>query len=176
MRPEWVLTAELREKALAKRHLSRHTDLSQGSKPLKPLDLGCVVQVQNQRGQHASKWDFSGTIVEVQNFDSYLVKMDGTGRVTKRNRRFLRPIIPFGQEVQPGLPLQQYEGDFTRQDRQHQHEHNSKAQDDTSTVQDTEIQMSDADFDSGLTKVAQNVQREQPKRVKFQTKRYIQEY
>ena len=28
-------------------------------------------------------------------FDPTLVGMDGTGRVTKRNRRFLRPIIPF---------------------------------------------------------------------------------
>ena len=31
-------------------------------------------------------------MVEVQGFDSYLVKMDGTGRVSKRNRAFLRPI------------------------------------------------------------------------------------
>ena len=31
-------------------------------------------------------------VVEVQEFQSYLVKMDGTGRVTKRNQRFLKPI------------------------------------------------------------------------------------
>ena len=82
IRPEWILTAEMREKALAKHHLSRHTDLLSKSRPLKPLELGCTVQVQNQRGPHANKWDLSGTVVESQPFDSYLVKMDGTGPVS----------------------------------------------------------------------------------------------
>lgn len=63
LRPEWVLTANLRKKALARRHLSRHTDLLQKSRPLKPLEVGNVVQVQNQQGQHANKWDLSGTVV-----------------------------------------------------------------------------------------------------------------
>ena len=51
-----------------------------------------MVQVQNQHGAHAHKWDLSGVIVEILGFDAYLVKLDGTGRVSKRNRRFLRPI------------------------------------------------------------------------------------
>ena len=67
-------------------------DLSEHTKVLLVLEPGVVVQVQNQTGQFARKWDLSGTVVERLGYDSYLVRMDGSGRMTKRNRRFLRPI------------------------------------------------------------------------------------
>ena len=57
--------------------------------------VGAVVQVQNQAGPHKDKWDLSGTVVVVLPHDAYHVKMDGSGRVTKRNQRFLRPIVPY---------------------------------------------------------------------------------
>ena len=57
---------------------------------LGPLQLGACVQVQNQAGPHKNKWDVSGTVVEAVGHDSYMVKLDGSGRVTKRNRRYLR--------------------------------------------------------------------------------------
>ena len=53
--------------------------------------------VQNQTGQHPRKWDKTGRIVEVRQFDQYVVKVDGSGRVTLRNRKFLRrynPVYP----------------------------------------------------------------------------------
>ena len=56
-----------------------------------------VVQVQNQAGPHKNKWDVSGTVVEALGFDSYNVRMDGSGRVTRRNRRFLWPIVPYSR-------------------------------------------------------------------------------
>ena len=59
--------------------------------------MGTVFQIQNQAGQHKNKWDVSGTVVEALGFDSYNVRMDGSGRVTKRNRRFLRPIVPYNR-------------------------------------------------------------------------------
>jgi hypothetical protein len=65
LRPEWVLTADLREKALARRHQIRHDQLSQHTRELQPLAQGVTVQVQNQTGPHANKWDTSGVIVEV---------------------------------------------------------------------------------------------------------------
>ena len=89
------MSAEAREEALARRHLAREIDLQDKSTPLKPLVIGDVVQVQNQWGNHASKWDLSGLIAEKLDFDAYFVKMDGTGRTTKRNRRFLRKIVPY---------------------------------------------------------------------------------
>ena len=54
-----------------------------------------VVMVQNQSGPHPLKWDKSGTVVEVLPFDQYNVKMDGSGRLSLRNRKFLKPITPF---------------------------------------------------------------------------------
>lgn len=104
LRPEWILTAQAREKALTKQHLARRTDLLQKSPPLKPLELNDVVQVQNKRGSHANKWDLSGTIVEVLDLVAYLIKMDSSGHITKRNRQFLRPIIPFNQRSQSQPP------------------------------------------------------------------------
>lgn len=65
------------------------------AKALAPLAVGDCVQVQNQTGPHKLKWDVSGTIVEYLGHDAYLVKLDGSGRVSKRNRRILKRIIPF---------------------------------------------------------------------------------
>ena len=95
LRKDWILTKEAREIALAQRHQVWGEAWADRSKDQQPLELGQVVQVQNQRGPRANKWDLSGTIVEVQEFDSYLVRMDGRGRVTKRNRRYLKPIKSF---------------------------------------------------------------------------------
>ena len=78
LRKEWVLTKQERQKALGKRHLLVKTQLEAKAKPLKPLSIGQVVQVQNQRGPHSNKWDLSGTVSEVLAFNSYLIKMDGS--------------------------------------------------------------------------------------------------
>ena len=52
-----------------------------------------MVQIQNQRGNDPRRWNKSGKIVEKLDFDQYLVKVDGGGRLTRRNRRFLKKII-----------------------------------------------------------------------------------
>ena len=54
--------------------------------------------------------------MEVQPFDSYIIKMDGTGRLTKRNRRYLRPITPFSKSQETLLPLQQSQNKLQRAD------------------------------------------------------------
>ena len=46
--------------------------------------------IQNQSGRFPKKWDKSGMIVEVKGHDQYVVKVAGSGRLTLRNRRFLR--------------------------------------------------------------------------------------
>ena len=55
--------------------------------------------VQNQTGLRHKKWDKSGVVVEVLEFHQYRIRMDGTGRPTLRNRRFLRPITPYQTPV-----------------------------------------------------------------------------
>ena len=49
--------------------------------------------IQNQSGTKPTKWDRSGTIVEVRDFNKYVVKVDGSGRLTLRNRRFLKKLF-----------------------------------------------------------------------------------
>ena len=98
VRRECRLDAERREQALAQRHLLKHEQLQRGTKPLPPLSLGDHVMIQDQAAaKQPGKWTKTGIVVEDQGFDSYLIKVDGSHRVTKRNRRFLRKVIPFIQ-------------------------------------------------------------------------------
>ena len=114
LRPEWLLTSQARQKALARRHLAREQDLQTGSHTLQPLEVCNVVQVQNQRGNNPLKWELSRTMVEKMDHNAYIVKMDGTGRTTKRNRRFLRPIVPYSQLIETKLPLQTFTSELDR--------------------------------------------------------------
>ena len=60
---------------------------------LAPLEVGDRVRVQNQTGNHKTRWDRTGVVMEVDlQYDQYVVKMDGSRRTTTRNRRFLRKI------------------------------------------------------------------------------------
>ena len=61
--------------------------------PLPPLTIGDCVRIQNQTGPNPTKWDKTGVVVEATQFDQYVVRVDGSGRVTLRNRRFLRKYI-----------------------------------------------------------------------------------
>ena len=58
-------------------------------KRLPELRVGDYVRLQNQLGPHPKKWDKTGQVIEVRQHDQYLVKVDGSGRVTLRNRKFL---------------------------------------------------------------------------------------
>lgn len=83
--PRW------RQAWLAKeRILANHQSQDPPSRPLEKLVAGDTVYVQNQHGPHPLKWDKVGTIIEPLTFNKFLVKTHGSGRVTMRNRRFLR--------------------------------------------------------------------------------------
>ena len=56
--------------------------------------VGDHVRIQNQVGPSPLKWDKTGTIKKVRQFDQYVVRVDGSGRVTLRNRKFRRKYIP----------------------------------------------------------------------------------
>ena len=141
----------------------------------------------------------------------YMVKMDGSGRITKRNRRFLRPITPFNQQLQSkdeantintGPSADSREATSSVTPSQPSTAKQPVATDKSGHVQhiapDTLPQsrpMTDKDFNALLTHAVQNVRNipqqykgtppeaarnvptnTQPKRVKFKTKRFIQEY
>ena len=59
--------------------------------------IGDSVSIQNQTGP--LKWMNTGTIVETLPHRQYRVLVDGSRRVTLRNRRFLRKIKPLAREM-----------------------------------------------------------------------------
>ena len=76
---------------------------SQHTRDLKPLEPGMKVIIQNQHGagKIAKKWDRTGLIIDDLGHNKYRIKVDGSGRVTDRNRQFLRQFTP-STPVQPG--------------------------------------------------------------------------
>ena len=90
----WQETMIHREEALRNRHMKICERLSAHTRTLPPLKVGDTVRIQNQTGPHPTKWDKTGIVVEVRQFDQYVIRVDGSGRVTLRNRKFLRQYHP----------------------------------------------------------------------------------
>lgn len=97
----WRETLRAREEALRKRHIRTTDTWAEHTKRLPPLVVGDLVRIQNQTGPHPKKWDKTGTVVEVRQHDQYVIKVDGSGRVTLRNRRFLRKFSPIHNNMPP---------------------------------------------------------------------------
>ena len=60
------------------------------AKELPTLQKGDIVLCQNTV---TKKWDRSATVIEICNNPQYLMKMDGSGRVSMRNRHHLQKFI-----------------------------------------------------------------------------------
>ena len=82
---EWVVSAAEREKAFAGRNEDAEARYNSSSRPLPPLEVQTAVRIQSGR-----RWNKTGRVVEVLPNRQYRVRVDGSGRVTLRNRRFLR--------------------------------------------------------------------------------------
>ena len=79
-----------RERAMANNN-RKIMEKYESSKDLPPITVGTKVHIQN----HANnRWDRTGTVKEVLPFRQYTVRMDGSGRLTKRNRRHLKVSQP----------------------------------------------------------------------------------
>ena len=94
--PTWRQTLQAREEALRIRHMKVSERLSEHTKHLAPLKVGDFVRIQNQTGPYPTKWGRTGVIIEVRQFDQYVIRVDGSGRVTLRNRKFLRKFVSAG--------------------------------------------------------------------------------
>ena len=92
----WMNNAEKRELALKKRLCRGLERWSEHTKRQPALQPGQSVYIQNQRGvgKAGKRWDRSGVVLEDKGFDKYAVKVDGSGRVTDRNRRYLKAFKP----------------------------------------------------------------------------------
>ena len=102
--PRWHEAMKLRENIMARRHITRGKELNEHTKELTPLKMGDLVSVQNQHGNTPLRWNNTGTVVEVGDFDKYTIKMDGSGRLTNRNRRALRPIQCYRRTISQPTP------------------------------------------------------------------------
>ena len=100
IRPTWREAWREKEAALRTRYHRTAESLGAHARPLRPLYPGDKCYVQNQTGNYPKRWDRSGTVLEALEHDSYIVKVDGSGRLTRRNRQFLRKFEP----VSPRIP------------------------------------------------------------------------
>ena len=87
--PNWARNLHERELSMNKQNQALKQLYDKGSKCLKPLSVGDEVLSQNMR---TKKWDKSGRIIEVKGFRQYLMKMNGSGRLSLRNRRHLQKL------------------------------------------------------------------------------------
>ena len=104
--PEWVTAASQREQSLYKRDAKLIEGYNSNAHTLPKLNVGDEVTLQNKN----KRWDRTGKIIEALDNRQYRIKVDGSGRVTVRNRRFIRRInIPVralpipSAEIQTGM-------------------------------------------------------------------------
>ena len=102
---EWIITKEQRELALAKRYARQEEVLLEHTKSLPELPVGVQVSVQNQTENKPKRWDRTGVVVESLPYQQYRIRMDGSGDISLRNRRFLRRITP-AQNLITSIPPQ----------------------------------------------------------------------
>ena len=98
---EWSLLQEDRERALASRRNSDGTRLAMYTKQQPELQHGTQVAVQNQTGRNPTKWDKTGTVIETRPHSQVVIRMDGSRRMTLRNRRFVKQILPMTATTAP---------------------------------------------------------------------------
>ena len=92
IREEWHDYWKSKEDALRTRLVKNCEKLDAKCKYLEPLREGDHVLIQNQtpNSKRSKKWDRQGIVVSTGDHDQYIVKVTGTGRLTLRNRQFLR--------------------------------------------------------------------------------------
>ena len=92
----WVDCREKREMAFRTGLMKGVERWSEHARDLPPLEPGTKVLIQNQygAGKTAKRWDKSGLVIENLGFNKYRVRIDGSGRITDRNRQFLKKFTP----------------------------------------------------------------------------------
>ena len=68
--------------------------MDERTKNFAPLKVGDYVSIQNQTGPKPTCWGKSGTMVETHGHRQYSFRVEGSRRVTLRNRKFLRHVDP----------------------------------------------------------------------------------
>ena len=105
---DWVVTQEHRERTLATKRELDNKMWNQRTRDLDELEVGTAVAIQNQTGNNPTKWDKTGIILENKPNSKVMIRVDGSRRVTMRNRRFVRRLDPALRNVtRPELAVPQ---------------------------------------------------------------------
>ena len=99
VRKEWKSMWHKREDALKNRMGAMVDRINSRAHNLEPLRVGDFVHIQNQYGNNPTRWDKTGVITEVRQYDQYMIRVHGSRRLTARNRRFLKKFIPLGEKM-----------------------------------------------------------------------------
>lgn len=102
--PVWREAWHLKEKALKARFVRTSEKLNMHCRDLKKLNVGDRCFIQNQTGVSPKRWDRTGTVMEINPHNQYSVRVDGSRRLTTRNRQFLRYFQPADDTIQPTTP------------------------------------------------------------------------
>lgn len=105
IRETWREAWSSKEEALRARFVKSSEKLNVHARQLPTLKVGEKCFLQNQTGNYPKRWDRTGTVMEANGHDQYCVKVDGSGRLTTRNRKFLRAFVPASPVISaPTLP------------------------------------------------------------------------
>ena len=96
---DWILSAHERENAVAKRNRVLVEKYNASTRELPCLPIGTAVVLQNNKGKR--RWNKAGTVVESLGNRQYRIKLEGSGRLTIQNRRFIRKSIPLKPSIIP---------------------------------------------------------------------------
>lgn len=87
---QWGRTLRDRERAMIDTSVNSSIRHDQHAHSLTPLRPGQRARIQNPS---SGRWDRVGTVLELSAPRQYLLRLDGSGRASIRNRRHLRPLI-----------------------------------------------------------------------------------
>jgi hypothetical protein len=91
---DWAVTQEHRERTLANKRDMDNQRWTHRTKASDDLEVRTAVAIQNQTGSNPTKWDKTGIVIENKPNSKVMIRVDGSRRVTMRNRRFVRPMEP----------------------------------------------------------------------------------
>ena len=95
----WRRSIRKRERQVAARN---KTIIDKGtSRRLTPIQPGTHVRVQNQMSK---VWDREGVVVEQRPYRQYTIRLEGSGRLSVRNRRHLKAVQPSDTETLRATP------------------------------------------------------------------------
>ena len=89
--PRWQERLDFRKKLLEDKHSKRGAELEEHCRTPRKLNVGEAVLLQNQTAKNNKRWDLEGKVVRLGDFDKVIIKLEDSGKITTRNRRFVRP-------------------------------------------------------------------------------------